>query len=174
MMEINIFSVYPSRQVNVATWFLVLPIDIANPYRLSSDIYREREKERERHMSSFWHHILAISPAVCRNGSQWFIEIYRMGDNRKTVNTSTTPHICGTENARKTMLCEFIVMIWVLVSNKSYRYQHSFGLFYRNPTILETVSTCSMLPVNGSTRENFCFYWRLYSTIDDVVHRTEP
>ena len=26
----------------------------------------------------------------CRNGSQWFIEIYRVDDNRRTVNTSTT------------------------------------------------------------------------------------
>ena len=43
-------------------------------------------------MSSSRHHILAISPAV---------KIYRVGDNRRTVNTLTTPHISdqlGTEN----------------------------------------------------------------------------
>ena len=107
--NVNIFSVCHSRQVNVATWILVLPIDIANPYRLSRVwyiyiyiyIYRERQ-------IFFWHHILAISPAVCRNGSQMFIEIYRVGDNRRTVNTSTTPHIwdqLGTENACKTLFC---------------------------------------------------------------------
>ena len=90
---------------------------------------------------------------------KWFIGIYRVGDNRRTVNTSTTPHIChqlGTENVCKTLLCQFIVMIWVPVCNNMYRYQHHFGLFYWNPTILETVA---MLPANGSTRENFCFYW---------------
>ena len=97
-------------------------------------IYRERERER-----CFWHHILAISRDVCRNGSQMFIEIYRVGDNRRTVNTSATPHICdqlGTENTCKTLFCLFIVMIWVLVCNNMYRYQHHFGLLYRNPTIL--------------------------------------
>ena len=96
---------------------------------------------------------------ISRCLSKWFIEIYRVGDNRRTVNTSTTPHICdqlGTESACKTLLCQFIVMIWVLVCNNMYRYQHHFGLFYRNPTILETVS---MLAANGSTRDNFCFYW---------------
>ena len=137
-----------SKSISIIEWYIYIYI------------YIYIERERERHMSSFWHHILAISPAVCRNGSQWFIGIYRMGDNRRAVNTSTTPHICdqlGTENARKTLLCEFIVMIWVLVSNSTYRYQHHFGLFYRNPTILETVSTCSILPVNGSARENFVF-----------------
>ena len=99
--NINIFSVCHSRQVNVATWILVLPIDIANPYRLWSVTYIciYIYIEREMFLAS---HILAISPAVCRNGSQMFIEIYRVGDNRRTVNTSTTPHIwdqLGTENA---------------------------------------------------------------------------
>ena len=45
-------------------------------------------------MSSSWHHIL-VSPPL-------YIEIYRVGDNRSTVNTSTTLHISdqlGTENA---------------------------------------------------------------------------
>ena len=107
--NLNIFSVCHSRQVNVATWILVLPIDIANPYRLSRVwyIYIYIYTYRERHIC-FWHHILAISPAVCRNGSQMFIEIYRVGDNRRTVNTSTTPHIwdqLGTENACKILFC---------------------------------------------------------------------
>ena len=50
-------------------------------------------------MSSSWHHILAISLAV---------KIYWVGDNRRTVNTSTTLHISdqmGTENVCKTLLC---------------------------------------------------------------------
>ena len=103
--NVNIFSVCHSRQVNVATWILVLPIDIANPYRLSSVTYIYIYIKRHIY---FWHHILAISPAVCQNGSQMFIEIYRVGDNRRIVNTSTTPHIwdqLGTENACKTLFC---------------------------------------------------------------------
>ena len=91
-----------SRQANVATWFLVLSID-KNPYRLW----------RGWHMSSSWHHILAISPKK--------IDIYRVGDNRRTVNTSTSPHISdqlGTEYACLTLLCWFIVMPWVLVCNR--------------------------------------------------------
>ena len=43
-----------------------------------------------------------------------YIEIYRMGKNKRTVNTSTTPHISdqsGTEKAFKTPLCWFIIII---------------------------------------------------------------
>ena len=68
--NVNIFSVCHSRKVNAATWFLVLPIDIENPYRLSRVWYTYTYIER--YMSSFWHHILAISPAICRNGSSKF------------------------------------------------------------------------------------------------------
>ena len=49
-----------------------------------------------------------------------------MGYNRRTVNASTTPHIChqlGTKHARETLLCWFIVMIWVLVWDDIYRYE---------------------------------------------------
>ena len=77
-------------------------------------------------MSSSWHHILAISPAV---------KFYRVGDNRRTVNMSTTPHnsdLLGTENACKTLLCWFIVMIRILVCNDMYQYQHHFWSFYHN------------------------------------------
>ena len=68
-----------------------------------------------------------ISPAV---------KIYRVADNRRTVTTSTTPHMSdqlGTENACKTLLCWFIVMIRVLVCSNMYQYQHHFGSFHRNP-----------------------------------------
>ena len=78
-------------------------------------------------MSSYRHHILAISPAV---------KIYRAGDNRRTVNTSTTPHISdqlGTENVCKTLLCWFIFMIRILVCNNMYQYQYRFWSFYHNP-----------------------------------------
>ena len=88
------------------------------------------------YMSSSWHYILMISPAV-------YIEVYRVDGNGRTVNTSTTLHISdqlGSENAHETLLCWFIVMIWVLVCNNMYQYEHHFGSFYCNPTILETVS----------------------------------
>ena len=102
-------------------------------------------------MSSSWHHILAISPAVH----------IRVGDNIGTVNTSTTRYISdqlGTRNACKILLRWFIVMIWVPVCNNMYRYERHFGFFYRNPTILETV--------NGSTQRKL-FYW-MCATIWDV------
>ena len=111
-----------SRQVYIATWVFVLPIDKENPYRLSRGWYIYI------YMSSSWHHILAISPAV--------YQIYRVGDNRRTVNTSTTPHISDqlwTENACKTLLCWCIVMMRFLVCNNMYQYQHHFGSFYHNP-----------------------------------------
>ena len=46
----------------------------------------------------------------------------------------------------KTLLCCFIVMVY----NNMYRYEHHFGSFYRNPTILETVSIASTI-LSGST-----------------------
>ena len=78
------------------------------------------------YISSSCHHSLAISPAV---------KIYQVGDNRRTVNTSTTPHISdqlGTENACETLFCWFIFMIRVLVCNNMYQYQRHFGSFYHN------------------------------------------
>ena len=72
------------------------------------------------------------------------IGIYRVGDNRRTVNTSTTPHVSDqlwTENEYETLLCWFIVVIWALFSDDMYRYGRHFRSFYRNPTILETIST---------------------------------
>ena len=47
-----------------------------------------------------------------------YSEIYRVGDNRLTVHTSTNPHISdqiGIENACKTLLCWFIIMMRVMV-----------------------------------------------------------
>ena len=45
-------------------------------------------------MSSSWYHILTISPAV-------YIEIYQVGDNRRTVNMSTTAHISDQLGTKK-------------------------------------------------------------------------
>ena len=71
---------------------------------------------------------------------------------------STTPYISdqfGTENACKTQLGRFVVMIWVLAYNNMYRYELHFGSFYHNPTVLETVSILASKHVNGSTRKIF-------------------
>ena len=122
--------------------YLTVPLGYCSEYMLSlnigltglSEITRMSEIRRlypiiyiYTNMSSSRHHILAISPAV---------KIYRVGDNRRTVNTSTTPHISdqlGTENVCKTLLCWFIVMIRILVCNNMYQNQHRFWSFYHNP-----------------------------------------
>ena len=62
-----------------------------------------------------------------------FIEIYCVGDNR-TVYTSTSPLISeqlGIENVCETLLCWFIVMLWILVCNNMYQYERHFGSCYR-------------------------------------------
>ena len=48
-------------------------------------------------MSSSWHHILTISFAV----SLCNIEIYRVGDNRRTVKMLTTPHILTSRGQKR-------------------------------------------------------------------------
>ena len=59
------------------TYALVLPFDTKNPYRLSKLLYRSIID-----ISTSWHLILVIVPVV-----------YRVGDNWRTVNASTNPHI---------------------------------------------------------------------------------
>ena len=66
-------------KINVAAWFLVLPIDNIYTY---NDI-----------LASYFID-LPLCTVVCRN--------LRVGDNRGTVNTATSPHIfdqLGAENA---------------------------------------------------------------------------
>ena len=68
------------------------------------------------------------------------IKIYRVGDSRRTVNTSTTPHISDqlwTENECETLLCWFIIVIRALFSDNMYRYGRHFRSFYRNPTAIQ-------------------------------------
>ena len=89
--------------------------------------------------------------------SPLYIKMHRVGNNRRTVNTSMTLHISdqlGTKNVCKTLLCWFIIMIRVLVCNNMYRYECHFGSFYQNPTISETVSVVS----KWTNTENI-FYW---------------
>ena len=107
--------------------------DTENPYRLSRASYIYIYKIC-RVLAIHFNHL-----SQCTG----MIGIYRVGDNRRTINTSTTPHISDqlwTENECKTLLCWFIVVTWALFSDNMYRYGRHFRSFYRNPTILETVS----------------------------------
>ena len=106
---------------------------VAYQYRKSMSII-----ERVIYISSSWHHIFAIPPV--------FIEIYRVGDNRRPVNSSTSLHICdqlGTGNVWETLLCWFIVVLWVLVCKKYVSIWTSFWIF---PPVLVTahVSDCAI------------------------------
>ena len=79
------FTVCHSRQINVATWFLVLPIDIENKSTTESiNIY----KAIYRVFGIIFSRSLSQKAVVYRN-------LDRVGDNRRTVNTSTSPHISG-------------------------------------------------------------------------------
>ena len=87
------------------------------------------------------------------------VEIFWVGDNRRTVNTSKGPRISdqlGTENACLTLLCWFIVMIWVSVCNDVYRYQYErhLGSF----TIIQQFKIkfqLSVYGVNTDPTDNF-------------------
>ena len=119
--------------------------DIENPYRLSRASYIYIHKYIYIHT----YKILTISPR-CVN-----LNFDRVGDNRRTVNTLTTPHISdqlGTENMCETLWCRFIVMIWALVCDDMYRYGCHFVSFYHNPTILEMVSIAWV-------NTEYLFYW---------------
>ena len=73
-----------------------------------------------------------------------FIEIYRVGDNRRTVNSSTSLHISdqlGTEKVWETLLCWLIVVLWVRKKNVS-----TWTSFWIFPPVLVTahVSDCAI------------------------------
>ena len=80
-----------------------------------------------------------------------------MGDNKRTVNTSTTPHISnqlGTENVCETLLCWFIIMIWALVCDNMYRYGRHFGSFCRNHGAIYAC-TWTSVPQTSNFRDGF-------------------
>ena len=97
------------------------------------------------YISSAWHHIFAIIPPP---PPPIFIEIYRVGNNRRTVNTSKILHISdqlGTENVWET-LCWFSVMLRVLVCKNMNRYERHFGSFHRYSSLLMFPIAQSNLP----------------------------
>ena len=117
----------------MAAWFLVLPIHIENLCRLSRGLYIYI------YISSSWHHIFVIPPV--------FIEIYRVGDNRRPFNSSTSLHISdqlGTENVWETLLCWLIVVLWV--RKNMYRRERHFGSFHRYSSLLMFPIAQSNLP----------------------------
>ena len=108
---------------------------VAYPYRKFMSII---ERVIYIYISSYWH-IFAIPPV--------FIEIYRVGDNRRTVNSSTSLHISdqlGTENVWETLLCWLIVVLWV--RKKMYRRERHFGSFHRYSSLLMFPIAQSNLP----------------------------
>ena len=112
--------------------------DKENPYRLSRGhiyiyIYIC--------MSSSWYNILTISSSVplWSEFTGWAIIEELSKRWRLWIWTHISDQL-WTENACETLLCWFIVMIRALVSDNMYRYGRHFRSFYRNPTILETVS----------------------------------
>ena len=112
----------------MAAWFLVSPIHIENLCRLSRGLYIYI------YISSSWHHIFAI-------------EIYRVGDNRRPVNSSTSLYISdqlGTENVWETLLCWLIVVLWV--RKNMYRRERHFGSFHRYSSLLMFPTAQSNLP----------------------------
>ena len=126
----HIFTVCHSRQINVATWFLVLPIDIENKSTIKSiNVYIYC------YISSFGL-IFAIPPAensgITKSTGWAIIEL----SIRQRVRT----FLVSWGQTTSVKYCWFIVKLWVLVCNNIYRYEHDFGSFYCNPTILEMVS----------------------------------
>ena len=99
------------------------------------------------------HNIFAIGPAVPRNspgGRYWKNCLY--------LNTLTSPHISdqlGTENACLTLLCWFVVMIWVLVCKNMYRYERYFPRWSYVSLIAQSL-TCLLIN-NKNTSPIRCF-----------------
>ena len=104
-----------------------------------------------------YHHIFAI-PFV-------FIEIYRVGDNRRPVNSSTSLHISdklGAENVWETLLCWFIVVLWVLVCKNMYRYERHFGSSHRYSSLRPLtahVSDCAIELTEAGSRSGTKTSW---------------
>ena len=130
-----------SRQVNVTTWFLVLLTDKENTidYR-EGDIYIhiyiivEFLASHFSDLSRFTGWTIIEELSVRRR-----LRIFLISWGQKTQ-----------AKACKTLLCWFIVMIRVLVCNNMYQYEHHFGSFYHNPTILDTVSIhCQQMGQHG-------------------------
>ena len=96
---------------------------------------------------------------------QVFIEIYRVGDNRRTVNSSTSLHISdqlGTENVWETLLCWLIVVLWV--RKNMYRRERHFWSFHRYSSLLMFPIAQSNLPklaVGAAQRHHS---WNAYLT----------
>ena len=144
----------------MAAWFLVLPIDIENLCRLSWGWYIYINIYIYIYISIFWHHIFAISPV--------FIEIYRVGDKRRPV---IRRRVCtfliswGQKTCeRETLLCWFIVVLWVLVCKNINRYERHFLSFHWYSSLLMFPIAQSNLPklaVGAAQRHHS---WNAYLT----------
>ena len=149
----HIFTVCQSIKINVTAWFLVLPINIENLCGLSRGWYI--------YISSSWHHIFAIPPAVQRNlpGARWAI-IKELSICRRV----RTFLISWGQKTCEKWLCWFIVVLWVLVCKNMYRYERHFGSFHRYSPLLMFPIAQSNLPklaVGAAQRHHS---WNAYLT----------
>ena len=127
---------------------------VAYPYRKSMSIV---ERAIYIYISSSWHHIFAIPPV--------FIKIYRVVDNRRPINSSTSLHISdqlGTENVWETLLCWLIVVLWV--RKNMYRRERHFGSFHRYSSLLMFPIAQSNLPKLAVWAAQRHHSWNTYLT----------
>ena len=85
-------------------------------------------------ISSSWHHIFAIPPAVYLNlgkFTRWaIIEELSIRRRLRTFLISWGQKTCEKQ------LCWFIIVLWVLVCKNMYRYERHFGSFHRYSSLL--------------------------------------
>ena len=98
---------------------------------------------------SYWHHTFS-NPSHC-------IEIHRWAIIEELSIRPTVRTFMISWGQKTRVKCWFIVMIWGLVYKYMYWYERHFGSFYRDPTILETVSIASQW-VNTDWLKS-CFWW---------------
>ena len=128
----------------------MLPIDIENVDYREGEIYiyiwRERERERERETDRQREFLTSY----IRDPSHCLAKFTgcRMGDNRRTVNTSTSPHISdqlGTENVRETVM----LIYRGAMSSGLQKYASIRTSFWIFPPVLST-SPLLMFPIAQS------------------------
>ena len=142
--NVTVFSVCHSRQVNVVTWFLALPVHIEKHIDFrEGDIYE--------YMSSSWYHVLVISPAGCISKfTSWaIIEELSVRRRLRTFLINWGRKTCVKH-------CYVELSSW---------YEFWFAITCIDMNAILDLSTAIQqfykwfrLPVNGSTEENI-FYW---------------
>ena len=99
------------------------------------------------HITLYW--VLGI---IYSRSFPLYIKIYRVGDNRRTVNTSMSPHISEQLGTETWVEHCYVDLSWVLVCNNIYRYERHFGSLYRYCWVLmfPIAQSLTMLTKAGS------------------------